>query len=68
MRAVDAIATIRDYSGRRHFLHMEKDFLTSHKSRWLLPVVFVHCDPRTGAVLIEFPRAEDVIGSSKVTA
>ena len=80
MRAVDAIATIRDYSGRRHFLHIEKDFLTPHHSQWLLPVGFIHRDPRTGAVLIEFPQeaetgvnriwvcAEDVVGSPEVTA
>ena len=80
MREVDAIATIRDYQGRRHFLHIEKDFLTSLDSRWALPVALVQRDPRTGAVLIEFPqeaetgvnriwvRAEDVVGNLGVTA
>jgi hypothetical protein len=56
MREVDAIATIRDYHGRRHFLHVEKDFLTSHDSQWALPVAFVYRDPQTGAVLIEVPQ------------
>jgi hypothetical protein len=80
MRDVDAIATIRDYRGRRHFLHVEKDFLASHNSHWALPVALVHRDPQTGAVLIEFPheaetgvnriwvRAEDVVGNAEVTA
>jgi hypothetical protein len=80
MRDVDAIATIRDYSGRRHFQHIEKDFLQSHDARSALPVAFVHRDPETGAVLIEFPhkaetgvnriwvRAEDVVSDNGVTA
>jgi hypothetical protein len=80
MREVDAIATIRDYQGRRHFLHIEKDFLKHHDSQWVLPVALVHRDPTTGAVLIEFPheaetgvnriwvRAEDVVGNAGVTA
>jgi hypothetical protein len=80
MREVDAIATIRDYHGRRHFLHIEKDFLTSQNSHWFLPVAFIHRDPPTGAILIEFPheaetgvnriwvRAEDVISQSGETA
>lgn len=78
MRDVDVIATIRDYHGRRHFLHIEKDFLTSQNSHWGFPVALVHRDARTGAVLIEFPqesetgvnriwvRAEDVLDNSEV--
>jgi hypothetical protein len=80
MRAVDAIATIRDFHGRRHFLHMEKDFLIPHDSRAAVPVAFVHRDPHTGAVLIELPqeaetgvnrlwvRAEDILEDSEATA
>jgi hypothetical protein len=80
MRDSDAIATVRDYHGRRHFLHIEKDFLTSHDSHWALPVALIHRDPPTGAVLIEFPQeaetgvnriwvgAEDVVGNAGVTA
>jgi hypothetical protein len=75
MREVDAIATIRDFHGRRHFLNIEKDFLTCQNSHWSLPVALIHCDPRTGAVLIELSqeaetgvnriwvRAEDVVRS-----
>ena len=80
MRDVDASATIRDYHGRRHFLHIEKDFVTPRDSKWVLPVALVHRDPQTGAVLIEFPheaetgvnriwvRAEDVVGDAGVMA
>jgi len=80
MREVDAIATLRDYHGRRHFLHIEKDFLTCQDSHWSLPVALIHRDPRTGAALIELPqeaetgvnriwvRAEDVVSSSEATA
>jgi hypothetical protein len=76
MRSVDAIAIIRDYHGRRHFLHTEKDFLVPHDSRSAVPVAFVHRDPQTGAVLIELPqeaetgvkrlwvRAEDILEGS----
>jgi hypothetical protein len=79
-RAVDAIATIRDFHGRRHFLHMEKDFLVSHDSRSAVPVAFAHRDPQTGTVLIELPqeaetgvnrlwvRAEDILEDSGATA
>jgi hypothetical protein len=80
MRAVDAIATIRDFHGRRHFLHMEKDFLVPHNSRSAVPVAFIHRDPQTGAVLIELPqesetgvnrlwvRGEDVLEGSEAPA
>jgi hypothetical protein len=56
LREADVIATLRDVHGRRHFLYVEKDFLTRDNSHAYLPVAYVGRDARTGAVLIELPH------------
>ena len=80
LREADAIATVRDFQGRCHFLQVEKDFLTQHNAHSYLPVALVQRDAETGAVLIELPheaetgvnriwvRAEDLLDGPEVAA
>ncbi|HEY8505456.1 MAG TPA: hypothetical protein VIL46_12810 [Gemmataceae bacterium] len=56
LRASEALASLRDYGGRRHFIRVERDFLSEQGGRFYLPVGVVHVDPRTKAVLIELPH------------
>ena len=56
LRASEALAIFRDYQGRRHFLRVERDFLSEEDGRYYLPVGVVHVDPRTNMVLIELPH------------
>jgi hypothetical protein len=56
LREADAILTLRDFSGRRHFLQIEKEFLVRRQGRSYLPVGFVHRAAPTGAFLIELPH------------
>lgn len=56
LRASEAVATLRDYHGRRHFIRVERDFLSEQGGATYLPVGVVHVDPRTNAVLVELPH------------
>lgn len=56
LRASEAIASVRDLSNRRHFIRVERDFLTDLPAGSYLPVGIVHIDPRTKAVLVELPH------------
>jgi len=56
LRASDAVATFRDYSGRQHFIRVERDFLDEESGHYYLPVGVVHIDPRTNLVWIELPH------------
>jgi hypothetical protein len=56
LRASEAVAVFHDYRGRRHFLRIERDFLSQVGDQFLLPVGVVGTDPRTGLILIELPH------------
>jgi hypothetical protein len=56
LRASEAVATFRDYRGRRHFLRVERDFLSQEGGHYYLPIGVVHVDLRTNLVLIELPH------------
>jgi hypothetical protein len=56
LRPSEAVATLRDYHGRRHFIRVERDFLSERGGPMYLPIGVVHVDPRTRAVLIELPH------------
>jgi hypothetical protein len=56
LRASEALATLRDYHGRRHFIRVERDYLSEQGGITFLPVGVVHIDPRSRAVLIELPH------------
>ena len=56
LRASEALANVRDYHGRRHSIRVERDFLSQINGQWYLPMGVVHIDPRTKAVLLEFPH------------
>jgi hypothetical protein len=66
LRESEAIAAVRDVYGRRHFLRVERDFLAPGPSgKQYLPVGVVHIDPRTRAVLIEFPHEAET-GTNRI--
>ena len=56
LRDSEALATIRDFNGRRHAIRVERDFLSSVAGSDFLPIGIVHVDPKSKAVLIEFPH------------
>ncbi len=56
LRASEAVAVFHDYQGRRHFLRVERDFLSEIGGHVYLPIGVVHVDPRTKLVLIELPH------------
>jgi hypothetical protein len=56
LRQADAVITLLDVQGRRHFLQIEKDFLVRQNGHSYLPVGLVHRDAPTGALLIELPH------------
>jgi hypothetical protein len=53
LRPSEAVAVFRDYQGRRHFLRVERDFLSTINDQPYLPIGVVHIDPVTNLVLIE---------------
>jgi hypothetical protein len=53
LRDSEACAIFRDYQGRRHFLRVERDFLTQRGDQTYLPIGVVGVDPRTKLVLVE---------------
>jgi hypothetical protein len=56
LRASEALAIFRDYQGRKHYLRVERDYLSQENGVYFLPVGVVHVDPRTSLVLIELPH------------
>ena len=56
LRASEAVASVRDLQGRRHFIRVERDFLSQDAAGDYLPVGIVHFDPRSKSVLIELPH------------
>jgi hypothetical protein len=57
LRQSEAIASFTDFRRRKHFIRVERDFLTEDaQGVFFLPVGIVHVDPRTKAVLIELPH------------
>lgn len=56
LRASEALAMFHDYQGRRHFIRVERDFLSVEAGQTYLPVGVVHIDPRSNLVLIELPH------------
>ncbi len=56
LRASEAVAILRDYANRRHFIRVERDFLSEQGDHYYLPIGIVHIDPKTKAVLIELPH------------
>lgn len=56
LRASEALAVFRDYRGRRHFLRVERDFLSPLDGQFYLPIGVVGVDPRTRLILIELPH------------
>jgi hypothetical protein len=47
---------IRNIYGRRHFIRVERDFLSKKEGSYYLPVALVYEDPKSGALLIELPH------------
>jgi hypothetical protein len=56
LRASEALAIFRDYQDRKHYLRVERDFLTQQNGSSYLPVGVVHVDPKTKLVLVELPH------------
>lgn len=56
LRPSEALASLRDYHNRRHFIRVERDFLSEYAGSFYLPIGIVHVDLKTKAVLIELPH------------
>jgi hypothetical protein len=56
LRASEVVAVFRDFRSRRHFLRVERDFLSQIDGHDYLPVGVVGVDPRTRLILIELPH------------
>ncbi len=56
LRASEALAIFRDYRGRRHFIRVERDFLSQIGGHFYLPVGVVGVDPRSRLILVELPH------------
>ena len=56
LRSSEAVASFTDYHGRRHFIRVERDFLSGRGNDTYLPVSTIQVDSRTQAVLIELPH------------
>jgi hypothetical protein len=67
-RDSEAVASFRDYNGKRHFIRVERAFLSEENGHTYLPIGVVHIDPRTNLVLIELPHeAETFVNRLWVT-
>jgi hypothetical protein len=67
LRASEALAIFRDYQGRKHYLRVERDFLSEEAGTSYLPVGVAHVDPRTKLVLIELPHEAET-GANRLWA
>jgi hypothetical protein len=59
LRPGQAVAGVKDVYGRRHFMLVDRDFLTVHEGTPYLPVGVVFRDTDKGAALIEFAEEAD---------
>lgn len=59
LRPSEVTAVIRDYDGRRHYIRVERDFLTHINGSEYLPMGLIHVDPKTKAFLLEFSHEPD---------
>lgn len=59
LRSSEAVASVRDHSGRMHYIRVERDFLSLEQGEQYLPIGVVHVDPRTNFVLIELPHESE---------
>ena len=65
LRSSEAVASLKDYSGRTHFIRVERDFLSNWQGADFLPIGIVHADPRSKLILIELPH-ESETGSNRL--
>jgi hypothetical protein len=56
LRASECVAAFADVRGRRHFIRIERDFLSQEGDAPYLPVGIVHVDPKSKVVLVELPH------------
>lgn len=56
LRDSEVVAVLVDVRGRRHFLRVERDFLSDEKGHSFLPVGIVNYDPQSRFVLVELPH------------
>lgn len=56
LRSSEVVASFTDYNGRKHFIRVERDFLTDLSGKKYLTVGIVQVDPKTKAVLVELPH------------
>jgi len=56
LRASEAVAVIVDVRGRRHFIRVERDFLSNENGAAYLPVGIVNIDSKARLVLVELPH------------
>jgi hypothetical protein len=62
LRKSEAVASFVDFSGRRHFIRVERDFLGARNQ---LPIGVIHVDQKTKAVLVELPHEAET-GANRV--
>jgi hypothetical protein len=66
LRASEVVAMVRDTSGRRHYLRVERDFLSEDGTgKYYLPVRVVDFDSSAKAVLVEFPQEAET-GANRI--
>jgi len=65
LRDSEVVASFHDYFGKRHFIRVESDFLSTENGVRLLPIGVVTVDKKTGLVLIEFPHEAET-GANRV--
>jgi hypothetical protein len=56
LRDSEVLAAFEDFRGRRHFIRVERDFLSHYAGNYFLPIGVVHVDPKTKLVLVELPH------------
>jgi len=54
LRDSECLVTIKDFNGRKHFIRVERDFLTEFHGGLYLPMGIVQVHPGTRSVLVEF--------------
>ena len=65
MRASERCVSVRDISGRRAWLLVEKDFLAECQDEMYLPIGIVQADREHGHFLVEFPH-EAATGGNRI--
>ena len=59
LRSTEATVAIADVHNHQQCLRVERDFLTTLKGQWFLPVGVVYDEPAKPWVLIELPHEAD---------